>query len=43
MDDRFDTQNDRVERRFDTLQNSMIVTLGAILAAFAALYAAAQF
>jgi hypothetical protein len=34
MDERFEKQDDRIGARFDTLQNSMIVTLAGILAAF---------
>jgi len=43
MDDRFDTQNARIDerfaridKRFDTLQYAMIVTLASLLATFAA-------
>ncbi len=34
MDERFEKQNARIDARFDALQNSMIITLAGILAAF---------
>ena len=34
MDERFEKQDARIGARFDTLQNSMIITLAGILAAF---------
>ncbi len=34
MDERFEKQDARIGARFDSLQNSMIVTLAGILAAF---------
>ena len=34
MDERFEKQDARIDARFNTLQNSMIVTLAGILAAF---------
>jgi hypothetical protein len=43
MDTRFNQMEARIEERFDGLQRSMIITLASILAAFAALFAAAQF
>jgi hypothetical protein len=43
MDERFEKQEARIEARFDRLQNSMIVTLGGILAAFGGLAASTVF
>ena len=43
FDTRFNHLEDRFEKRFDALQHSMIYGLAGILAAFAALFAAANF
>ncbi len=37
MDARFEAQNARIDKRFDALQYSLIVTLASLLAAFAAI------
>jgi hypothetical protein len=34
LDERFEKQEARIENRFDRLQNSLIITLAGILAAF---------
>jgi uncharacterized protein (DUF3084 family) len=43
FDARFNHLEDRFEKRFDALQHSMIYSLAGILAAFAALFVAANF
>ena len=43
VDTRFNRLEERFEKRFDTLQQAMIVTLAGFLAAFAALFASANF
>lgn len=42
MDSRFNQFEARIEKRFDALQQAMIVTLGSILAAFATLFVAVK-
>jgi hypothetical protein len=42
MDERFEKQEARIEDRFDRLQNSLIITLAGILAAFTSTVLAIQ-
>jgi len=42
VDDRFEALSARMDSRFDTIQNSMIVALGGILAAFGGALVALQ-
>jgi hypothetical protein len=43
VDDRFDALSARMDSRFDTIQNSMVIALGSILAAFGGALVAIQF
>jgi chaperonin cofactor prefoldin len=43
MDERFEKQEARIEDRFDRLQNSLIITLAGILAAFTSVVLPAVF